>query len=66
MQNDFDDADLAGAARMLGLDHDHARLAELAPEVARLRAAIRRLYEIDVDGHEMPIGFHPDTGAGNV
>jgi hypothetical protein len=60
VHTDVGAADLAGWAQIFDLDHDPARLAELAPEVSRLRASIRRLWDFDVDGHEMPIGFRPE------
>jgi hypothetical protein len=63
VHNDLDPADLAGWARLFGLAHDRARLAELAPDVARLRESIRRLWDFDVQGHEMAIGFRPERHA---
>jgi hypothetical protein len=57
VQDDTNAADLAGWARLFGLDHEPARLAEIAPDVARLRDTTRRLWDIDVDGHEMAIGL---------
>jgi hypothetical protein len=50
---------VAAFARGAGLDHNRERLSELAPEVARLSAAMRALWSIDVRGHEMAVGLAP-------
>ena len=55
---------VVGYARIVGLDHDRQRLSELTPEVARLSTSMRALWSVDVNGHEMAIGFTLNgTGA---